>query len=462
MYRDTLIKEFRERFGGDPNVLISAPGRVNLIGEHTDYNGFPVLPVSIPFAIRAAASARPDGKVFLVNRNSEYPPRTFTIEKDIPYSPPGDWSNYVKAAVWELARHSRTTLRGMNVLFDGDIPASAGLSSSSALVIASALALLETNALRRRPNLCSLQIGEPYKRIELAEMMAEGERYVGTQGGGMDQAICLLGEEGKALRIDFFPLRYSPVEFPSGCSIVVAHSLIRAAKTENALLLYNRRPAECRLATTLINSIHAPIPPLSRLGDLPRYDFFARFSACEEFVDYTFPEEAYPLELIARFCGESEQWLAERCLMTRSGNPIPEPPDGFRIRQRVLHILTEAERVEKSCGALKRNDAAAFGELMNESHRSCDLQYDISTPELNTLTSIMREAGALGARLTGAGFGGCAIALAHDTDIERIAAAVRDEYYGKYLSAAHPGLAGAEILFTAKPSRGATVENLLS
>jgi galactokinase len=449
MHCDTLIEEFREEFGGDPDFLIVAPGRVNLIGEHTDYNGFPVLPVSIPFSIRAATAARPDGTVSLANRKSVYPPRTFILENDIPHSLPGDWSNYVKAAASELVRRSPTTLRGMNILFDGDIPASAGLSSSSALVIASALALLETN-------------GFHYERIELAEMMAEGERYVGTQGGGMDQAVCLLGEEGKALRIDFFPLRYSPVEFPAGCSIVVAHSLIRAAKTESALLLYNRRPAECRLATALINRIHAPFPPLSRLGDLPHHDFFARFRTAEEFVDHTFPEETYSLELIARLCDESERQITERCLMTRAGTPIPELPDGFRIRQRVLHILTEAERVEKSCEALKRYDDAAFGELMNESHRSCDLHYDISTPELNALTSIMREAGGLGARLTGAGFGGCAIALARDTDIERIAAAVRDEYYGKYLSAVHPELAGEEIVFAAKPSRGATLENLRS
>jgi len=148
--------------------------------------------------------------------------------------------------------------------------------------------------------------------------------------------------------------------------------------------------------------------------------------------------------------------------LTRAGTPLSEPPDGFRIRQRVLHVLTEAERVEKSCEAMKRNDAAAFGELMNESHASCDVNYDISTPELNTLISIMREAGALGARLTGAGFGGCAIALARDTDIERIAAAVRGEYYGRYLSAVHPELAGGELLFIAKPSRGATVKRLRS
>ena len=112
--------------------------------------------------------------------------------------------------------------------------------------------------------------------------------------------------------------------------------------------------------------------------------------------------------------GESEDTLVRNCLLTRDGKPMPVPGDGFRIRQRTLHVLTEAERVRSACTALERDDTTSFGRLMNESHRSCDRLYGISTDELNSLTSIMRDNGAPGARLTGAGFGGCAIALVRD------------------------------------------------
>ncbi|MHB9030222.1 MAG: galactokinase [Candidatus Latescibacterota bacterium] len=362
----------------------------------------------------------------------------------MPHSPPGDWSNYVKAAASRLVERYGAVLSGMDVLYEGDIPDSAGLSSSSALVVASAVSLLVSNRL-------------DYDPVELAEMMAEGERYVGTQGGGMDQAVCLLGKEGKAVRLDFFPLRFAYVDFPSDYSIIVAHSLIRAAKTENALLRYNRRPAECRLAVAIVNSVFTADPPLSRLGDLLKYDFFAHFRDIPHFLDRVFPCESYSLHQIAEITGEEADTLVGKYLMTRQGVPMPEPEDGFRIRQRVRHVLSEAERVDRSCRALEAGNAAEFGRLMNESHQSCDINYGLSTPELNTLTAIMREAGSLGARLTGAGFGGCAVALVHDSMVEKVLDTVRQKYYREYISKTHPALPPEETLFVVKPSQGATI-----
>lgn len=451
MIREEMTAHFHREYGFSPKYFISAPGRVNLIGEHIDYNGYPVLPISIPFVIRAAVSPRTDRKVAIRNMNTGFPPQEFILDREIPSAPGGDWSNYVRAAALRLVERYGAALQGMDVLFGGDVPSSAGLSSSSALVIASALGMLAVNGI-----VCDA--------IELAEMMAEGERYVGTQGGGMDQAICLLGQKGKAVRIDFFPLRHSYAEFPEGYSILVAHSLIRAAKTENALVQYNRRPAECRLATAILNALFRPEIPLRRLGDLPRTDILSRFRSIEDFVDQTFPHESCSLEEISARTGESPQSLTSKYLLTRSGVPMPEPEDGFRIRSRILHVLTEAGRVERSCAAMGNGNTEEFGRLMNESHRSCDEWYGLSTPELNALVSIMNGAGALGARLTGAGFGGCAIALVRDPEIEVVKEAVRREYYGKYLPETHPELIsqalGKPALFDMKPARGAFVEEL--
>lgn len=444
---DALVISFHERFGYAPSFTVKAPGRVNLIGEHTDYNGYPVMPIAIPFSIRAVASPRDDRIVRIENLDEGFPPALFDAGNDIPPSPPGEWANYVKAAVSRILQSTTREFRGMDVLFDGNIPSSAGLSSSSALVIASALAFSEVNGIRHDP-------------VELAEMMAEGERYVGTQGGGMDQAICLLGSRDSALKIDFFPLRHRVIPFPKDHSIVIAHSLVRAAKTENALVHYNRRPAECRLASLMINRMYRPEPAIKRLGDLPSTGLIGRFSDIDGFVNATFPERSYSLSRISSITGIPESEIIKRCLMTRSGVPMPEPDDGFLLASRVRHILTEAGRVEESSHVLLNSDAVGFGKIMDQSHESCRRDYGISTAELDVLSSIMRDAGALGARLTGAGFGGCAIALVRDTDIEKVIGTVRERYYGEYISRTHPGTAAQGLVFAVKPAGGATSSSL--
>lgn len=448
---DTLVMDFTRDFGSSPDVIVKAPGRVNLIGEHTDYNGFPVLPISIPFAIKVAASLRTDKIVSIKNTRFDYHEKTFELSGDIPHSDTGDWSNYVKAAITTLASISGLNLSGMNALFHGDIPSSAGLSSSSALVVASALALLAVNHKEK-------------DSLEIAEMMAYGEHYVGTQGGGMDQAICLLGKKGYAVRIDFFPLTYSYVFFPENYSIIVAHSLVQAAKTKNAMLLYNRRPAECRLATAIINAHYQPEPPLKHLGDLTDYKLMG-YGSLSEFVEHTFKRESYSLSDITKITHESTVSLINKYLLTRSGIPMPPPPEGFLIRQRAFHVLSEADRVDESRRALEQNDAVTFGKLMNESHQSCDENYNISTPELNVLVSIMRENGALGARLTGAGFGGCAIGLFRDDSVALAMEYIKKQYYEEYISRNRPDLLenndfDDSLLFAVKPSDGAIVKML--
>ena len=447
-----LIDEFSQRFDSSPAYYITAPGRVNLIGEHTDYNGFPVLPISIPFTIKAAVSPRSDKKISIDNISSKYEPENFELDKEIPPSPQGHWTNYVKAASASLACHSNGNFHGMNALFTGDIPQAAGLSSSSALVIASALSLLAVNHYEM-------------DSLELAERMTEAEHYVGTQGGGMDQTICILGKKGKAVKIDFSPIRYTYIPFTQNYSLIVAHSLIRASKSKNALFQYNLRPAECRLAAALINAFYKPAQPIKELAELPHQEFFTKFADINDFVNNTFDRKYYTLSQIAEITHETIDSLTNEYLVNRDSVSIPVPRDGFPLHGRVLHILTEAERVEKSCETLRQNDAVHLGKLMNASHQSCDRNYEISTPELNTLVSIMLESGALGARLTGAGFGGCAIALVHDEDIQIIVDNIVKLYYNTYMRKEHPEITenstiDQEIIFSVKPSKGAEVKEL--
>jgi galactokinase len=203
-----LITQFRERFPGiAPTHCVRVPGRVNLIGEHTDYNGLPVMPTAIEREIRMLVAPRLDRRVDLHNTAERFEPRSFMLSADIgPYAT-GDWGNYVKAGVQGLVSEALddgkelSDMRGFCALVDSDLPAAAGLSSSSAMVVASALAVLAVH-------------GWPLDRVKLAEQMAAAERYVGTMGGGMDQAVVLLAQAGTSLKIDFFPLRATTVHLP--------------------------------------------------------------------------------------------------------------------------------------------------------------------------------------------------------------------------------------------------------
>ena len=184
-----------------PDVRISwAPGRVNLIGEHIDYHGLPVLPMALRRGVRIAFRAREDHQVVLSNADPEFPDRTFVLERGLTPGPLGDWGNYLKAgALTVLERYGAD--RGIDGEVSSDLPPAAGLSSSSALVVAVAKALLDASALQA-------------DRLELADVLAKGERFVGTAGGGMDQAASLSGVAGCAIRIAFDPLTVEQVPFP--------------------------------------------------------------------------------------------------------------------------------------------------------------------------------------------------------------------------------------------------------
>ncbi|HEY3282899.1 MAG TPA: galactokinase [Armatimonadota bacterium] len=444
---------FEQAYGRPPEFLVMSPGRVNLLGEHTDYNGLPVLPMALDRGIRVLGCPCEGPLVRLRHLDAAYPPREFTASAQIPPDEAGDWCNYAKAAVQGLVEAGLVSEKpsGMNLLVWGDLPPAAGLSSSSALVVAVALAFLEANR-RAVP------------RLELAELLAGAERYVGTQGGGMDQAICLLGEAGSALMIDFYPLRATPVPMPDQCAVVISHSLVRAPKTEEALLSYNRRPTECRIAAAMLAR------ELRRAGDAangsPRLgDLLEAQPLLLDVASELFGDGRWGVQQIAAHLGLHEDEVGSGFLTARDGRVQPEPEEGFHLLPRVRHVVTEARRVRSAYGALSVGDVAEFGAAMDASHRSCAEDYGISTPELDALAVLAREAGALGSRLTGAGFGGCVVSLVPRDQAAEVMDRLWEGYYHGYLPQCRPELApndGARpsLLFTAEPSQGASVERL--
>lgn len=391
-----LAATFAAAFGPGATRLVRAPGRVNLIGEHVDYCGLPVLPMAIPQATWVLFRPREDTVVRLVDCSPVFQPREFRLEREIPPGPAGDWGNYARAAAQALiARFGE--LGGFDAALCSEIPAASGLSSSSALVVAIGLALLDANRLDLPPE-------------ALATLLARGERYVGVQGGGMDQAISAAARPGTAARVSFNPLRLEYVRLPSDWRVIVASSLVSAKKSGPARRAYNQRPREAQEALAIV---------AARLGGAPGG------------TDYRRLVEDHPTERLVA--------LGEEAL----------PPT---LARRFRHVVTEAARVEAAVGAMIAHDLSRFGVLLSASHRSLRDDLEVSRPELDELVAIATEAGAAGARLTGAGFGGCIVAVASAAAAPAVLAALRDRFYlprGVTDTAPH--------LFPVAPSAGAEV-----
>ena len=374
------------QLAADKILAVRAPGRVNLIGEHTDYSNLPVMPIAIDRSTIIVATARDDSFVELHNIDPNFPARQFHLEERIPPFATGDWANYVKAGFQGVIDHFAKrgiaigTMRGATMIVDGQVPPAAGLSSSAALTVSSALALMAVNGLSQ-------------DALETAQMVARSEWYVGTMAGGMDQAASMLGQRDHALLIHFDPLRVTPVPMPAGAAIVVADSLEVADKAGKVRDEYNRRVAECATAAKILAKLYG-IDDVEVFGDI-----------------------------VKRLPG----WPSTALLETLAQRIDVQSAEFRRAR----HVLTETERVESAAEALAAGRLDEMGALMNASHQSLRDDFDVSTPGLDAMVACMREAGALGARLTGAGFGGCIIALVPETDAPRVLAAIEKNYYAK-------------------------------
>jgi len=375
------IEAHRRAFADPPEPRVAAaPGRVNIIGEHTDYNGLPVLPMALDREIAIALSPAGSARVSLVSGDG-YPPHEFDLAPEIPPAAPGNWGNYARAAgqaLWEWAAgHApdRLPLQGFRGAVAGNIPPQAGLSSSSALVVAAACALVEVNRL-------------PISPVDLADLLARGERYVGTQGGGMDQAASLLSVAGSALRIDFFPLRAQPVPVFPGAAFVVANSMVRAGKTEGARLAYNTRVAECRLGLEMLKAAAGRQHPAVGEARLLR-DFMEAVPEWRE-VLARLPQWPLNLRQTADHAGLPAEVL-QPCLRQRDGSLLLESAGGFQPVRRCRHVLSEGERVGLAAGALGEGRLEDLGRLLDASHESCARDYEISTGELDTLVAVLRR-----------------------------------------------------------------------
>jgi len=356
--RAALLDSFRRAFGRPAQLVAEAPGRVNLIGEHTDYNEGHVLPLAIDRTV-AVAGARREGDVRAraldCGEEDEFPP------EGVAPAPGGGWRNYVRGVAWALGEAGHR-LRGLDLAFTGDVPAGAGLSSSAALEVALAAAFAAAS-------------GFSLERRELALLAQRAENgFVGVQCGIMDQLSAVFGREGHALLIDCRSLEVEPLPLAleeRGAAIVVVDSAVRRSLGDSA---YNERRRECAVAAAALG---APT-----LRDVTAQALEARRAEL--------PETLY---------------------------------------RRARHVATEEARVAAAALALRRGDLEALGRLLYESHDSLRDDFQVSCPETDLLVELAAGVeGVLGARLTGAGFGGCTVNLVRTSALESFRRAVTETY----------------------------------
>lgn len=357
---ERLQAGFAAAFGGRPCVLARAPGRANLIGEHTDYNDGFVLPMAIDRDVGIAARPRADRRVHLRSLDLEQSAEFDQGALDAPLAAP--WSRYVRGVARELEAEGYS-LCGLEAAIQGNVPIGAGLSSSAALEVAAARAF------------CAVS-GIDWDGARIAGLCQRAERrFTGAQCGIMDQFIAAMGRKGQALLLDCRSLEYQHVPLPAGLTVVIADSGVRRTLAGSA---YNERRAQSEEAARFIG-----VPTLRDVSV------------------------------------ESLEGLIDR---------LPR-----LLRRRVRHVVTENRRTLDAADALRRGDAPRLGRLMVASHASLRDDYDVSCPELDALVEIALEhSGCLGARLTGAGFGGCTVNLVMASELDGFAAHVRERYCGSF------------------------------
>jgi len=357
--RERVTQEFERRLGAPPMLLARAPGRVNLIGDHTDYNDGFVLPMAIDRAVWIAMRSRDSSKVHV--HSLDFDDDTDFDAIDVEHGSRG-WGEYVRGVAWALGEHvarKGATLCGWEGVMAGDVPLGAGLSSSAALELATARAFAGA---------CDL----PWEPTEMARLSQRAENeWVGVKCGIMDQLISAAGVAGHALLIDCRSLATRDVPIPGAVSVVVLDTATRRGLVDSE---YNERRARSEAAARHLG--------VRALRDV------------------------------------DEEMLATR------GGTLDEV-----TRRRARHVVTENARTIAAAEALGAGDVRTVGKLMNESHRSLRDDFEVSRPELDTMVEIARAFdGCYGARMTGAGFGGCAVALVAHEAAERFAASVAKRY----------------------------------
>lgn len=366
MTTEQLMERFMDKHGESQHKvrIFNAPGRVNLIGEHLDYNGGYVLPAALEFGTTLIIRPRDDNKVSFSSTNIPYE-LTISLDEDYGYKS-DQWTDYPVGVITELNKIGCNLSSGYDLLYHGDIPNGAGLSSSASIEVVTAYAFLKIE-------------GKETDTVEIAKLSQRVENlFVGVNSGIMDQFAVANGKQDHAILLMCDTLEYELVPFRTGAyKIVISNTNKRRGLVDSK---YNERRSECDRALEILQK---ELPALSYLAQL-NPDQFA--SLQDSIRDET-------------------------------------------VRRRAQHVVEENQRVHDSVKALRNGDLEAFGQYMNQSHDSLRYLYEVTGDELDALVEeAQRIPGTLGSRMTGAGFGGCTVSLVHEDAVERFIAEVGQQY----------------------------------
>ncbi len=358
--RQRLLAAFRQRFGAGPEFIARAPGRVNLLGEHVDYNEGFVLPAALDrvtlVAFRKSGSPRSTLLALDLGEETSFDRQSVLEKQDSNGAALSRWARYPAGVMWSLNAEGLET-PGMDAVFASNVPRGAGLSSSASVEMAFGVAWQSLGGWHVDP-------------IELAKLALKAEvEYVGLNCGIMDQFASACGVKDRLLFLDCRSLDWRTVRLPDKTVIVIADTSLRRSLADSA---YNERHIACEEAVRILQEV---LPGIRSLRDV----------SVEQF---------------------------RRCADRLPGD----------VAKRTQHIVEEIARTEKAVELLEKNDAAQFGELMNACHASLRDLYEVSCPELDVMVSLAQSLpGCYGARLTGAGFGGCTVNLVAEETAESFA-----------------------------------------
>ncbi|WP_090174602.1 galactokinase [Eubacterium oxidoreducens] len=365
-----VLEQFEELYGGHGQIrLFFAPGRVNLIGEHTDYNGGHVFPCALGYGTYAAVRERQDRKVRLFSLNM---PKEI-IECDLDHLMPETdlgWEAYPQGVIWAYEKWGYSLPQGIDIAYAGNIPAGSGLSSSAAIEVVTAIAI---------KNLFNL---EDVGLVKIAQLCQYAENhYNGLSCGIMDQFTSALGKKDTAIFLDTNTLDFDYVKLPlKDEKLVIVNSMVKHSLVSSA---YNERQSECKRALCDLQEIMG----INELCDLSPKLFDTYQSAIKDDI----------------------------------------------CRKRARHVVHENARTLKAVDALVEGDLETFGKLMNESHVSMRDDYEVSCEEMDFLARLGWETpGVLGSRMTGGGFGGCTVSLVKEEAVEAFTQKVTGEYQKKF------------------------------
>ena len=355
MDKKVINDKFTEIFGEQAEATFFSPGRINLIGEHTDYNGGHVFPCAISLGTYGAARKREDNKLRFYSANFEDLGIIETSLDDLKYDKKDNWVNYAKGMIYFLKETGHDVDKGMDVFIEGNIPNGSGLSSSASLEMLIGVIAQE---------LFNLDID----RVDLVKLGMETEnKFIGVNSGIMDQFAVGMGKQNQAILLDTNTLEYSYAPVDMGNNVIVIMNTNK--RRELADSKYNERRSECE---TAVGELQAKLD-IKTLGELDAQ---------------TFDEYSYLIE------------------------------DENRLK-RARHAVWENQRTMQAQTALEEGDLEKFGRLVNASHVSLEHDYEVTGIELDTLAhTAWKQDGVLGARMTGAGFGGCGIAIVDKDKVE--------------------------------------------